>query len=282
MVDTVDAKLGTPQGLRERVSRLVNHGNGKAAPSPHRQLTRPKMGDDYTLNAIGRAKDRRPSGWYREPTPEAPYGYYQGRPIIGRDSPEINGGVYYSDTADSEVIVVDDDRHPGSKGSFELRQIYSEVLTDLEIRTQIRNPNKTGQNYVDILRAVYENVQRLLPYDLVRTQAITNDLIDKKINLYAFIKQRAGVCRHQALLTGYFLEMLQKQGFIQGARVSVDRNYQPDSRDGHAWARFTAPNGEVYVIDPAQHYVGRLQDAEGEIAAGRVWDYRVPHGTIKG
>jgi hypothetical protein len=258
--------------------RLTLRNNGKAVPAPRRPLTDPKMADDYTFGATEKARDRRP-GKYGKPTPEAPYGYYMGRPIIGRDSPEINGGVYFTDNDQSEVIVVDDDRHPGSEGVFELRQLYSKIQTDLESRTRINVPEKAEQDYQDILKAVYQNVQRLLPYDMDRTKAIIGANVDTKINLYAFIKGGAGVCRHQALLAAYILERLSNPyAPLLPGKVSVDRNHNLETRDGHAWARFTAPNGEVYIIDPAQNYVGKLRDAEGEIKAGRVWDYRVAHG----
>jgi hypothetical protein len=265
-----------PQGLRE----LSHRSDGKAAPSPHRPLVRPKMGDDYTFHAVEAAKRKPDSYW--APTPEALHGFYEGHPIIGRDSPKINGGVYFSSNngiIESEILVVDDGRNPGTEGDPSLGTIYSEVLTDVLQRVpQIRNADKTAQDYKAILDVIYANAQRLLPYDLDRTKQVQREFKGQKVSLGYFIKGGFGVCRQQALLAAYLLEKLQTQTFLKGIKVSVDRNYDRETGDGHAWTRFTAPNGEVYIIDPAQHYVGKLRDTQGEIGAGRVWDYGVVHG----
>jgi hypothetical protein len=281
--DIVPVELNAPQGLRDKLRTLTHRGNGTAVPSPRRQLATSRMGDDYTFHAVETAKQK--PDWYGEPTPDVPYGTYMGRPIIGRDSPGVIGGAYFSSSngeIQSEILIVEDKIDPETQEDPKLRSTYSDVLTDLlRDMPQLFNPNKTDAVYDRILNIVYTDVQKLLPYDLSRTEAIADEFKGKKINLGYFIKEKVGVCRQQALLSAYLLDMLRKQGYLQGS-VSVDRNYMRDTGDGHAWPRFTDIKGVVRIIDPAQNYVGKLRDAEREIAAGRVWDYRVPHGTPMG
>lgn len=60
-----------------------------------------------------------------------------------------------------------------------------------------------------------------------------------------------------------------------GGRISIDRNEDTDVAEGHAWARFTDETGEVYIIDPAQEYVGTLKAAvdKDRWAYSRTEDY---------
>jgi hypothetical protein len=271
MADIVNTELPIPQEII---------GQAKPPSSDHKR--RPLTVDDYTFHAVEAAK-RKPD-WYGEPTKDAPYGTYKGRPIIGRDSPEVIGGVYFSSSngeIQSEILVVEDKIDPDTREDPQLRSTYSDVLTDLlRDNPQLSNPNKTDAMYERILNIVYTDVQKLLPYDLARTEAIADEFRGKKINLGYFIKAQFGVCRQQALLSSYLLNMLIKQRYLQGS-VSVDRNHLPDAGDGHAWARFTPAAGKVRIIDPAQSYVGPLKDIQGEIQAGRKWDYNVSHDEGK-
>lgn len=77
--------------------------------------------------------------------------YYQGRRIIGRDTP-INKGVYF--THGNEAVVVDDEKDPI------LQKIYQNVLA------QIEEVKKQGKSYKkEILGIVYETTLRNMPYD---------------------------------------------------------------------------------------------------------------------
>lgn len=69
-----------------------------------------------------------------------------------------------------------------------------------------------------------------------------------------------------------------KEGALDG-RVSIDRSskHNPDGDgSGHAWARFTDKTGKVYIIDPAQKYVGPIDKSPD-----RNWDYRRTEDVIK-
>ena len=185
------------------------------------------------------------NGTYEEPDAESKYGYHLGRRIIGRDSP-INGGVYLGG-GPREAIVVDD-----TKSKY-LNQIYDELLRETASAIQ----NGTFKNIV--LEKVYRKAQQWLPYNLAQTEAIAaphNN--DQKVNIDLFLGAKSGVCRHEALLAGYLLERLGKDGYI-GGTASIDRN-SVGGKGGHAWVRYTNSTGRVYIIDPAQDFIGSLAD----------------------
>jgi hypothetical protein len=47
-------------------------------------------------------------------------------------------------------------------------------------------------------------------------------------------------------------------------RTGVEHNYDTDVRGAHAWAVFETPGGKIYVIDPAQNFVGTKDKARAE------------------
>lgn len=200
------------------------------------------------------AKDRLSfSPLYEEPSKESKNGVWQGRPIIGRDT-RINGGVYVG-AGEREAVVVDDLKQP------ELIEAYRTLLGRIQGRDTV-------------LRSVFDLTKQLLPYNENTVEQITGGFEpDQKVGLSVFVRAKGGVCRHQALLSGYLLEKLKDDGVVRGT-ASIDRNYVP-GEGGHAWVRYKNSAGEVYIIDPAQNYIGRIEDA-GE---GR-WFYERPTGFI--
>lgn len=210
---------------------------------------------DKTILAIRRVGQ---SSSYDEPDTESKNGYYQGRPIIGRDTP-INGGVYLGG-GQREAIVVDE-----SKSQY-LNQIYQDLLMETaESRTD-------GIFKAGILIRVYEKVKNVMPADQVAAERVAAPFQnDQKVSLDLFIHAKAGVCRHQALLTAYFLERLKREGYVRG-NVSVDRN-AIRGVGGHAWVRYTNSAGDVYIIDPTQGFIGRLSDVRDD---DQRWFYKRP------
>lgn len=204
-------------------------------------------------------------GLYEEPDRESKTGFYLGRPIIGRDTP-INGGVYVGGGG-REAIVVDDTE----KGSL-LPDVYRELL---EIR---QKDMAKGRHFKEgILTDVFELVQKRLPYkyDSVNKIALEYRLgPDRKVYLNVYLKEEAGVCRHQALLGAYLLERLGKEGKV-GGKVSVDRNFVP-GLGGHAWIRYTNSRGDVIMIDPARQIIAGLDELPDEIRGF----YERPKGII--
>ncbi len=201
------------------------------------------------------------SPFFEEADGEARNGYYQERMIIGRDTP-INRGVYITN-GQREAIVVDD------RNSDRLNEVYAQLL-----RIQIKKVVQQNGHFGDgILNAVFDLTKEYIPYNLAATEQITSRYPkDQKVHLEVFIGNRAGVCRHQALLAGYLVEKVIKSGYLKGA-VSVDRNIVP-GKGGHAWVRYIDHQGIVYIVDPAQQYVGKLTDIkQGQEGA---WFYKRP------
>lgn len=174
---------------------------------------------------------------------------FKGRPIIGRDK-KINGGVYLG-AGEREAIVVDD------KKDQALENIYQELLR------RRRNAQLKGKHFKDgVLEEVWKLVGQVIPYDHQHVHDIQSRLPgpDSKIYLSAFIG--GGVCRHQALLAGYLLERLSEEGWV-GGKPSIDRNFV-SGEGGHAWVRYTNSGGDIFILDSAQKYIGRLDNMNDE------------------
>lgn len=212
---------------------------------------------DKTKLAEKRAKN---SPLYEEPDEEARHGYFKGRKIIGRDTP-INKGVYIGG-GKREAIVIDDSKDAQLKIAYhELQSIMDKIVA-------------FGEKYKkNVLDEVFGLAKLKLPYNneavnlIFKKYELTEDT---KINLGIYIAEGGGVCRHQALLAGYLLEKLKADGMINGT-ASIDRNYTK-GLGGHAWVRYTNSKGYIYIIDPAQNFIGSLEEAE---MRGK-WDYKRP------
>lgn len=225
--------------------------NGVPKPSKDADWSRTKSGQERL----------RGTGFFEEPDGESKNGYYQGRPIIGRDTP-INGGVYVG-AGRREAIVVDDAK------SKHLDRIYQKLLTDTE---KLR---KIGRFKSAILGAVYDSVRQNLPYNGEKTEEVARPHYgDVKVSIDQFVEARTGVCRHQALLAGYLLERLKKERYV-GGTASVDRN-TVRGVGGHAWVRYTNSAGDVFIIDPAQNYAGALKDLNKDR-----WFYERPEDKVQ-
>lgn len=199
----------------------------------------------------------RNEAFFEEPSKESRYGKWQGRNIIGRDCP-INGGVYLGG-GEREAIVVDDKEDP------ELSHAYQELIKRRKTKEQ------RGESFKDgVLGEVFDLTKELLPYSDAKVAQVTRGLQpDQKISLSSFLIAKGGICRHQALLAGYLLEKLKSDGHISG-QVSIDRNYVP-GQGGHAWVRYVNSAGKVFIIDPAQDFIGKIEEA-GEDQ----WFYKRP------
>jgi len=198
---------------------------------------------------------------YTPPMGSERRGYYGGRHIIGHDS-RINGGVYIGGTA-REAIVVDDSRDNSSL----LRDSYAKLRHAIVRTSPLRYRWRNKVPVAHALKAAYDYTQQLIPYDLDATHKITDAYpSDQKLDITKFIG--GGVCRHQALLAGYFTEKMIDEGLLNG-EVHVERN--STTAGAHAWVKYTPSSGEVYFIDPAQQFIGTAREA-----ASAQWDYTLP------
>lgn len=68
------------------------------------------------------------------------------------------------------------------------------------------------------------------------------------------------------------LQRLVEDGTLKG-RVRIERNTIPEYGGTHAWASFISPDGNEYVIDAAQDYVGTKKEAQ---TRNKSWDYYLP------
>jgi len=208
------------------------------------------------------SRDRaRTSPFYEESNFGSQNGYYQGRLIIGRDT-RINTGVYLG-ANNREAIVVDD-----SYKNSELKRVYFNV-----INKRMKDVSQGIALSEGLLRDLLDIVQQEIPYDSNKVELFhlkQGDIADKKIALDAYIRLGAGVCRHQALLGAYVLERMIEEGRITG-KVSIDRNFVR-GKGGHAWIRYTRGDGAVFIVDPAQNYIGYLDD----IKDNKRWFYERP------
>lgn len=237
--------------------------NGPPPPRPGGAL--PDHGDWYYTR---RLENTLPDTFFQEVTPDQRFQgikLYQGRPVIGRDRP-IDGGVYLVNGA-GEACVVD------SKKDAVLETYYQYFLANLKRQVESRGL-RINQLALD---AVYEEAMQKMPWSMNRVQALNKKLgvLDfspepKKISLAVYITNGAGVCRHEALYAGFLLERLKKDGHIMG-NVSVDRNWV-EGKGGHAWVRYTNRLGQIFILDPAQQFVGSLD----EIDPRQHWFYKRP------
>lgn len=211
------------------------------------------------------------------------HGEYAGRPKIARDTP-INGGVYPVGGTHGEALVIDDEKYPK-----ELDQVYDKVLETLatveptrisldaiKSWAKIRKGSETSDDSLTqhTLEEVLSVVENTLKYNLAATNRIASDY--QKVSLNTYIHEGVGVCRTQAALSAYVIERLIKDGRMNG-QVSIDRNLDHDVAGGHAWARYRSADGQVYIIDPAQHYVGTIESTYGTSK----WDYRRSEDIMK-
>lgn len=224
---------------------------------------------------------------YRDPTisnqlPDDDWGYtvnfkdrhgesYQGRRIIGRDTP-IDNGVYFGNYG-GEALVVDSNKYPTH---------YERLLTEVKERAS----DDTGEVVRNkVLDAVFETVKKAMPYSQKGVDTLLADIARQdghkefkdgtKVDLSMFIEDGVGVCRHQALAAGLLLEKMKAAGHIRGD-ISIDRSmsWNPKGeRDGHAWVRYTSHSGGVWILDVAQNYNGPLEESEGRRHG---WDYLRP------
>ncbi|MDO8551356.1 MAG: hypothetical protein Q7S03_01585 [bacterium] len=200
---------------------------------------------------------------YEEPDGESKNGWFAGRRIIGRDTP-INGGVYLG-SGKREAIVVDGQKYPQ-----ELNETYSELRRMMSLPSSVRGGKSILEMVYDISGSrlggnineeEFNRRTQGLRFQITGRASSTweGNIEDVKVTLNDFMRLKAGVCRHRALLAGYLLERLINEGVLKG-RVSVDRN-TVRGRGGHAWARYETPERRVFIIDPSLGYVGRLDKA---------------------
>lgn len=205
-----------------------------------------------------------------------PYGSYRGRHIIGRNS-RILGGISMVAGHPILIVVSEEDTH--------LPVVYSELTARLADRNVRTIPG--------LLAEVHALVRERLTYVRDLNKQIRREKSrggqEVKLPLAYYVSIRKGVCWQQGLLAAYLIEKLIDDGVVGGS-VSTDRNkkrdvlrewadFSTDEWVGHQWARYTAPDGTAYIVDPAQDYCGRLVDVDRK-KRGHWRDYFRPEDPI--
>lgn len=192
-------------------------------------------------------------------------GLYAGRRIIHRDSP-IDGRVSLG-AGYREAVLVDSGQDPYITALY--KEAYQKANSYGAYHVFMQRLGFSGHNAeARVISAVYRTVRKRIKgskkglNELIKKARIGNGQI---VPLGFFIKAGKGVCRHMAPACGVLLELFRKAGYIKG-KISIDRN---TAKTGHAWCRYTNSGGEVYILDVAQDYIGRLEKAKN-------WDYRRP------
>jgi hypothetical protein len=187
---------------------------------------------------------------YTEILAERLGGEYGGRPLVARDS-DVRGTVCYDQTG--EAIVTDPAKYPRQYDVY-----FADALYRASPDMAVERPQ--------VLRAVFDTVKSRMAYSstgvnhvLARAGA---DRLGDKIDLSSFMAAGVGVCRHQSLAVAATLERFKDEGHIRG-QVSFERatRLRRGELDGHAWVRYTASSGARMILDVAQGYFGRLEDA---------------------
>lgn len=211
-----------------------------------------------TIYGVERVRNK---GHFAEKKDTAPYGFYQNYPILGRNSKQIEGGVYLGGSA-REAIVVD-------HGSQSVNQQIDGVKNHLQSAIDNKAPLSTP----DILRFVNRTVETLMAYDADKVREISSHYKgDKLVDLSTFVHAGVGVCRHQGLFAAMIMERLITDGYLHGT-TGIERNTIKDSDNGgtHAWAVYREGDS-TYIIDPAQSFVGTKTQARHE----KRWRYDLP------
>lgn len=157
-----------------------------------------------------------------------------------------------------EAIVVD--------GKSRIMADNHQTLAD---KLKPSSPEEATITEEQILNHVMHAVQAVMPYNGSKVSELSEAYkTDRLISLSTYLEQGAGVCRHQALLAGYFIERLIGEGLLIDS-VGVECNSVPDLGGAHAWALFSNISGNQFVIDSAQSFVGSKRQARQQ----NRWEY---------
>lgn len=194
-------------------------------------------------------------------------GKFAGRDIISRDT--TMGGSKPEATVDiralsggGEATVVDavNAGEIEKQGYKKLEDRYNEKLQRL--RAAEGDLVESGS----VARLIYDTVRESIGYDSDYADSVAAHVRESsttgtnKVNLGWYLNDGKGVCRHMALAAAWLGGGAAERGELTG-RVTAEVNQRLEDNSAHEWARFTDSFGEVYIIDPAHGYFGRLKDS---------------------
>lgn len=167
----------------------------------------------------------------------APYGHYDGRPIIG-ECTKIHGGIYVG-VKPQEAIVIDEKYG-------ELAIAYKNFHERISKRFKDETPSER-ELLKEVVKFVKDTV--VLSFEKFQQIAVKHQLQpDRKIILDVFIREGVGLPRHQVLLACYLLEKLRQGEKIKGFH-SIDAEVAFDDLDRDRMV-YTTSSGELVTFDP--------------------------------
>ena len=93
---------------------------------------------------------------------------------------------------------------------------------------------------------------------IIREYGVANEI---NIALDIFLIEGIGLSRHYALACTALLELFKKDGLLRGS-PSID--LKRVGSGNHVWCRYTSSKGEVYILDAAKKYFGKLEHVPNE------------------
>ena len=201
---------------------------------------------------------------------------FAGRRLITRDS--TIGGTHPEATVDlrswsagGEAIVVEVDDDP----SGDYARLKQSVFDRIEaLYGQGGKSRQQALTESEILKVINETVVSAMVYDLSYVDTLSEKLVAqgeewRLVNLDYYLRAGKGICRHMALAAAWLGGELSELGMLSG-RLTAEVNQRVADNAAHEWARYTGTNGEVFIIDPAGKYFGRLGDPSAP------WNYLRP------
>lgn len=248
------------RNLQEDNLTIVNARIIRSSHEEVESLHTPSASDGRTAVLEGRLEE---DPRFSEKDEHAPYGYFEGLPIIGRDSPTLDGGVYLGGTA-REALVADGQ-------SETMKALYAKISADI----RSAYPENGPLPLIGVLEKVMEGVKKAMPHYGSEEEAISSRYYgDQLVPISTYVEAGAGVCRHRgvaaALTIAFLSEKLVADGFIPGT-IGVERNNNR-AQGAHGWAIYKAMIGNrplSIVIDPMQGFVGTKERARREDR----WEY---------
>lgn len=212
----------------------------------------PELISNRTMLAVNRLSDKEE---YRAPDSQARHGYrvYKSKeyPLLGRDTSVI-GKAYHGGNARLAVLI--DDK---VEDSHELRDFKRRFLIKLFTRVK-RDENDP----YEVMSRLKKYIQTRLPYTtdaekqvMDKFDVAKDDLVP--LDYFLMIDRPGGVCNLQGVAAAYLAERLSegRPHRLDLKLASLDRNEIP-GYGIHAWSRILLRDNSVWIIDPAQDYVG--------------------------
>jgi hypothetical protein len=197
----------------------------------------------------------------RRIAPELVDGRLNDRHLIEKDTP-ISGGAYVSENR-RLIIEVNGE-------STKMSGIYQQFLETVGKNTTLDSicTRHFLSHVMETTRGILKNdyLDFLQTFEGLVNLLNAKTLCDTRISLDMMVEMEIADCRIYSLLSGVLIERLIEDKFILG-RVSLDRN-AVKGLGGHVWARFTALDGEVTIVDATNNYLG---DENSDI-----WPYKRP------